>query len=333
MRLVTLLALFALLAACDRGAPPAPYTPPAPVAPPTTPAPVEPSAPSAPPAPVEPLTRQPVPGRLIALGDVHGDLDAMRAALRAARVLDAQDKWIGGDATVVQTGDLLDRGDDEQEIVDLLERLRGEARAAGGALVVLNGNHEVMNVQGDLRYVTPGGFLDFEDAPGVDPASAPAGVPAGARARVAAFIPGGPYARILAQHDVIALVGRAVFVHGGVLPEHTTYGIAKLNRETSSWMKGESKLPMALIGDQSPIWTRVYGGEVSAADCDRLKAALAALDADLLVVGHTPQPQGPTQACDGKVWRVDVGMARHYGGTPAAIEIGAGVPAKVEILR
>jgi hypothetical protein len=333
MRLLPLSCLIALLAACDRGPAPAPaYTPAAPTAPVAQAAPSE-QPPLAPPLapPVEPLGRINAPGRLIALGDVHGDLDAMRAALRVARVLDAQDKWIGADATVVQTGDLLDRGDDEQEIVDLLERLRAEARAAGGALVLLNGNHEVMNVRGDLRYVTPGGFIDFQDAPGVDPAAAPADVPPAARARVAAFLPGGPYARILSTYQIVAMVNRAVFVHGGVLPEHTRYGLARLNRESSSWMQGQSPFPALLEGEESPLWTRVYGGAVADADCLRLDAALRALDADLLVVGHTPQRGGPTSACGGKVWRVDVGMARHYGGTPAAIEL---LPdGRVEILR
>jgi hypothetical protein len=312
--------LLALLAACEQ---------PAPVAQPAAPPVVQPAAQAIAPAkseasaapPVEPLNRQPVPGRLIALGDVHGDLSAMRQVLIIAGVLDAQDRWVGGNATVVQTGDLLDRGDDEQAVIDLLERLRAEARAAGGALVVLNGNHEVMNVLGDLRYVTPGGFLDFDDAPGVDPGRAPVHVPPGARARFAAFMPGGPYARILADHDVVALVGRAVFVHGGVLPEHTQYGLTRLNRESSAWMKGEGQFPELLQGDSSPIWTRVYGGQVRDADCMRLDEALRALDADVLVVGHTPQRSGPTSACAGKVWRVDVGMARHYGGQPAAIEI------------
>lgn len=55
-----------------------------------------------------------------------------------------------------QVGDQLDRGDNELRILLLLERLQKEAVAAGGALHVLNGNHETMNVMGDLRYATAG---------------------------------------------------------------------------------------------------------------------------------------------------------------------------------
>src|SRR5215468_9336955 len=81
-----------------------------------------------PPAPagctIAPLAlRMPAPKRLVAIGDLHGDLAAMRAALRAAGAIDDGDRWVGGELVVVQTGDVLDRGDDEQAMLDLLARL------------------------------------------------------------------------------------------------------------------------------------------------------------------------------------------------------------------
>ena len=104
------------------------------------------------------------PTRIVAFGDVHGDLDATRSALRLAGAIDEEDQWVGGKLVVVQTGDQLDRGDDEQEILDLFDELRVQADAAGGAFHALLGNHELMNVRGDLRYVTEGGFADVSDA-------------------------------------------------------------------------------------------------------------------------------------------------------------------------
>ena len=105
--------------------------------------------------------RYPAAERIVAIGDLHGDVVATRAALRLAGAIDDQERWTGGRLVLVQTGDQLDRGDDEPEILGLLERLSAEAKAAGGALHTLNGNHEVMNVQGDFRYVTDDGFRDF----------------------------------------------------------------------------------------------------------------------------------------------------------------------------
>ena len=96
-------------------------------------------------APVaEPLdlpTRYPPAQRIVAIGDLHGDLEATRAALRLAGTIDEQDRWAGGTMVLVQTGDQLDRGDDEFEILDLLDALTVQAQAAGGAVHVLNGNH------------------------------------------------------------------------------------------------------------------------------------------------------------------------------------------------
>ncbi|KYF85953.1 calcineurin, partial [Sorangium cellulosum] len=233
----------------------------------------------------------------------------------------------GGKLVLVQTGDEIDRGDGEQAIVDLFDRLAVEARAAGGAVYALNGNHEVMNVQLDFRYVTEGGFKDFEDVPGLD-ASSPrlAPVPPPARARAAAFFPGGVYAKKLAARDVIIAVGDTVFAHGGVLPSHTRYGIARINREVRAWMEGKSpSAPAVIAAEDSPVWARLYSTDPAptpgSSPCAALDQTLAAMSAKRMVVGHTVQRNGVTSACGDKVWRIDVGMAAHYGGKPAALEI------------
>ena len=277
---------------------------------------------AAPAPPVSPQVVPDAPARVIAIGDVHGDIEALRGALRLAGLVDREDRWTGESAVLVQTGDLLDRGDDEQEIIELLDRLGVEASAAGGAIVELLGNHEVMNVAGDWRYVTPGGLADFADAPGVDPerADLPGSIPGAYRARAAALLPGKPWAARLARHDVVRKVGDSIFAHGGVLPEHLAYGLDRLNAETRAWMRGDGPLPAVMQGERSPIWSRDFSAPAEI-DCALLARALDAAKAKRLVVGHTVQPSGITEACDGKVWRIDVGMARHYGNAPAALEI------------
>src|SRR5688572_4242503 len=69
--------------------------------------------------------KRPAAKRVIAIGDLHGDLAATRSALKTAGVIDDKDAWIGKDTVVVQTGDVLDRGEDEQAILDLLFKLEG----------------------------------------------------------------------------------------------------------------------------------------------------------------------------------------------------------------
>ena len=94
-------------------------------------------------------------GRILAIGDVHGAYDPLAEILRSAGVIDAQARWVGGDATLVQVGDFLDRGEGVLEVMDLLMRLQREAPRQGGQLIVLLGNHEVMNLIGVLRDVSP----------------------------------------------------------------------------------------------------------------------------------------------------------------------------------
>jgi hypothetical protein len=305
------LATLALAVGCDRGHREAPSAP-------------IPTAPSRP-TPQKPatgctLTAIPTavplePKRLVAIGDLHGDLGGTRSALKAAGAIDDADTWIGGSLVIVQTGDILDRGDDESKILDLFERLASEAKAAGGAIIQLNGNHELMNAAHDFRYVTPGGMRDF----GGD--------------RTRAFDPGGPWSKKLAKFNVVAIVGGTVFSHAGVLGEWATQ-LDEVNLSSRCWLDGQagsaSEPPSALTSEDSPVWTRAYGLP-DAVDCAALSAVLTRLGAQRMVVGHTVQREGITSACDGKLWRIDVGLAVGYGGPIQVLEV-IGAPGAPRVL-
>ncbi len=259
------------------------------------------------------------PGRVIAIGDLHGDLAATRRAFQTAKVTDEADHWIGGNSVVVQTGDLLDRGDEERPLLEWIERLAGIAKAGGGALYRVNGNHEMMNVAGDLRYVTDAGFAQFAEyaqSPGPRPLS---DVPPARRGRLVAFLPGGPWARRLAQHPLVLIVNDSVFTHGGLVPKHLAYGLERLNAELSAWMRGTGQLSPLLAGEEAPFWDRTYGDSVAEADCRTLDLILAQLAAKRLVVGHTPQKGGISFACDKHVARIDVGLSSYYGNNPTTV--------------
>ena len=276
------------------------------------------------PAVARPPLRLPAPERIVAIGDLHGDFDATRRALRLAGAIDDADRWIGGELMVVQTGDQLDRGDGEPEILDLLERLQVEAAAAGGAVIVLNGNHELMNVKGRLVCTTPGGLADYA-------AYAPAHITAGDTllenappekiGRLAAFRPGGPLARRLADRNEIQIVGDNLFVHGGVAMRHVEYGPDRINDEVAAWMRGEGPRIDWMHKRVSPTWSRLF----SQAECDSGHAELAevldALGVERMLVGHTIQEGGIGARYDGRVWCLDVGMSAHYGGPIEVLEI------------
>ncbi len=263
-----------------------------------------------------------VPARIVAIGDLHGDLQAARAALRLAGAIDAEDSWIGGDLVVVQTGDILDRGDQERAIIELFRRLGEEARSAGGAVHRLNGNHELMHAYHDFRYVTEGGWADYQDVP--VPAvldSLLDSLEVHQRPRAAAFWPGGPSARLLAEQKTALIIGSSLFTHGATLPFHVDLGLDEMNRAVRAWLLGEAEQPEWIRGDNSPVWVRLYSDEPNAAACDTLSMVLESLGVERIVVGHTVHRAGITSYCGGRVWCIDVGMAAHYGGRTEVLEI------------
>ncbi len=269
--------------------------------------------------------------RIVAIGDLHGDLGATRQALRLAGAIDDSDHWVGGDLILVQTGDQLDRGDQEQAILELLDRLQDAAKAAGGMVHLLNGNHELMNARPDLRYVTEGGFADFQDAVVItEEDSLLLAYEPDQRARVAAFRPGSHYAQMLAERPVILVIDGNVFVHGGVLPMHLDYGIERLNREVSEWLMGQGEAPDFIHTSKSPTWTRNYSDEADSNDCRQLEEVLERMGASRMIVGHTVQEDGITPVCEDRVWCIDSGIADYYGRRIEVLEIDGD---QVRVLR
>ncbi|CAN6485680.1 unnamed protein product [Victoria cruziana] len=297
--------------------------------------------------PSAPRTTYPQPSRLVAVGDIHGDLQKAKQSLRVAQVIDENDRWIGGNTMVVQVGDILDRGGEELKILYFLEKLKQEASRSGGHLIVMNGNHEIMNMSRDFRYVTKRGFEEFENWAhwynvGVHikklcnvldvKFDAFRGIPTNLnreiRARIAALRPGGPIStRFLASNPTVLIVGDSVFVHSGVLPGHVEYGLDKINKEVGEWirgMKGDSKPPSCVRGRDSVVWLRRYSTKhVGDGDCSVLQHALETIpNAKRMIVGHTIQESGISGACQNRVIRIDVGMSKGcINGIPEVLEI------------
>jgi hypothetical protein len=185
---------------------------------------------------------------VIAVGDVHGDFEDFVAILQKEKLIDAQRHWTGGKTTLVQVGDLLDRGPKPRDVMDLLMVLEKEAPQAGGRVVSLLGNHEMMNVMGDLRYVTPVNFASFADSNSEERQKAAyqayvkwrsshmaliaelaqpmeltegewmARHPAGYVEQRDAFTPNGLYGKWLREHSALADIGGVIFLHGGISP-------------------------------------------------------------------------------------------------------------------
>ena len=195
--------------------------------------------------------------RIVAVADVHGDLDAFVAILQRAQVIDAAGKWAGGATTLVQLGDMIDRGPKSRAVLDLVMALQKDARRTDGRVLVVLGNHEVMNMYGDLRYVTPGDYAsfadkdsekrrvaaydDYVDLSGKNPAQSRddwmAAHPAGFVEQREAFGPEGKYGRWLRSLPAIVKVDDTAFMHGGVSDEISTWSISRVNERVAAEIK------------------------------------------------------------------------------------------------
>ena len=297
------------------------------------------------------ITRLPQPGRLVAVGDLHGDAAVFRRVLRLVGLFDEElGGWIGGDAVLVQIGDVLDRGDEERELLDLVRRIKREARLSGGQVVTMLGNHEVLNAAGVTVYASQKSKLEFPQ-------------------RESAFLAGGEIAAELATWPVACVVGDTAFCHAGLTVAQAERGLEAGNREAANWLLGRSGSPLppemlwprSVSSPRSPLWMRDLSdppmaepvgqpaielgpalcvlcnllcrrdssarehvrsliGQAPAA-CTELSQALRILGARRLVVGHTVQ-RGISCGCDCSVYRVDVGLsAAMGGGVPQALDI------------
>ncbi len=196
---------------------------------------------------------------LVAIGDVHGDFDDFVSLLQHIGLIDKQNHWIGGKTTLVQLGDTLDRGPKPREVMDLLMALEKEADQAGGRVVSLLGNHEMMNIMGDLRYVTPVNYASFSDSNSekrqksayeeyakwrnkhpelIAELSQPmelteaewmARHPLGYVEQREAFSPKGEYGKWLRGHNALAEIGGEIFLHGGIHPDLAKMKVDALN--------------------------------------------------------------------------------------------------------
>jgi hypothetical protein len=187
--------------------------------------------------------------RVVAVGDIHGDLDAFVGILQRARLIDPIRRWSGAQTILVQTGDFLDRGPKAREVMDLLMSLQRDAQRQGGRVVVLMGNHEAMNLFGDLRYVTAGDYASFaDDGRGNRKRKTESSRPDGYEERCEALSSSGKYGKWLRSLPAIAKINDSIFLHGGINPELASPTIENLNEVIASEIKAFDTFKEFLAG-------------------------------------------------------------------------------------
>jgi len=257
-----------------------------------------------------PATSYKAVNKLLVLSDIEGEFEAFRALMIANKVMDANYNWIFGKAHVVICGDLFDRGKDVIPYLWLLYRLEADAIGKGGFLHVLLGNHDVMNMAGDLRYLAS-----------KYPASAQLlrteyGDLIGEKTEIGKW---------LRSKNAVEKIGNRLFLHAGISPEinATDLNLAKLNERCrafygipSKQLSDEGKL---LMSSKGPFWFRGYFGENNVA-VSTVDSTLKKFGVKQIFVGHTITKQNIAAYYNFKVIGVDVDQ--HRGNRKAAMFIG-----------
>jgi hypothetical protein len=297
--------------------------------------------------------------RIVAVGDVHGGYDAFVRILRAAAVIDGTDRWAAGDAYLVQTGDVVDRGAESKRALDLLRRLEREATKGGGRVVALVGNHEVMRLLGATRDTNPAEIEAFRTPRSGDirnavrqrwlasqrEMAAASGAAADVRALTAkfdaetplglvemigAFAADGEYGRWVRGHAAAARINGVLFVHGGISPRVAPLGCVGINAgirsDITTGLEQVRRAPLESLSmsEDGPLWYRGLAREDEATFVSELEKIVEIIGARAIVVGHTVSETGRIRSrFSGRVVQIDTGMLStvYKGGRASALEI------------
>jgi len=102
---------------------------------------------------IEPSIYPSNPSKFLSISDFDGHIEGFTMLLRGEGVIDSNFNWIYGDGHLIISGDLFDRGFHITECMWLLYKLESEAADADGKVHLIIGNHEMMNMTDDWRYV------------------------------------------------------------------------------------------------------------------------------------------------------------------------------------
>ncbi|MEO7602371.1 MAG: metallophosphoesterase [Sphingomicrobium sp.] len=289
--------------------------------------------------------------RIVAVGDLHGDYSAWLAIARDAGLIDASNHWSGGPSTLVQLGDIADRGPNTLKIIRHLQQLEREALKTGGKVVVVLGNHEAMNLIGDLRYATAAEFTAFANAQSRarrdaffaenrdsilkayranDAKLSEAAIrgawiaktPLGWVEHRLAWSPSGEIGLWAARNPAIVKLGTYLFAHGGISAETAERSIGTVNRDIARAMaKADSSDSSPLEDPLGPLWYRGLLGRDLDAEATRLsqprsKALSPAAEVDSVLASY-----GAKHIVVGHTPNLK-GITILYGGKLARIDTG-----------
>jgi len=291
-------------------------------------------------------------GRVVVFGDIHGDYDLTIDLFTKSGLAkkDSNDNliWTGEDTYVVQVGDQIDRcrpssylscdkkeatkndEDSDLKIMELFNDLAEQAQKVGGDVISLLGNHELMNVQGNMNYVSyegRQGFKNYRTEGGEL-------IKDGEEARIYRFQPGNDIAKMLGcSRMATVIIDDNIYVHAGIVDglinEIGLQGVNdfdRINMKIKKWLLGlideEYVTDIIKYSEYSMFWTRLLGSidpglSLNHPKClNSIDRVLKIFKVGAIVIGHTPQSfiknDDINGTCSNRVIRTDNGSSKAF---------------------
>ncbi len=220
--------------------------------------------------------------KIFVISDIHGQYDIFTQLLYKNGIIDGNNQWIWEDGHLVILGDVFDRGDEVHEILWLIYNLENQAKEVGGKVHFILGNHEVMVLQNDLRYVEEK-YFTISDTLNIELSEL--------------YGKGSFWGRWLRSKNFLTQINSYLFVHGGInvelLKKYNSINEInrkmRLNIDTNREEIKENVELSGLFRSNGPIWYRGFFEPDSQPDVSEsdLTNILSHFNVEKIIVGHT----------------------------------------------
>ncbi len=248
--------------------------------------------------------------KLFVLSDIEGNFGALRKLLQAGKVIDQDLSWKFGDGNLVLVGDFFDRGEQVTEVLWFIYYLEEKAKAAGGYVHFILGNHEIMNLSGDLRYVQQK-YLDNANFLH--------------QHYVTLYDENSELGRWLRTKNIVEKIGSILFTHGGISGTLNRMNLSvpainKLARPyyADSSFKYTDERSGIILGDLGPMWFRGYYQKNDPGISLQIDSTLSQFGAEHIITGHTIVSDTISVWYNGRLLNTDV---HHAAGKSEALLI------------
>lgn len=242
--------------------------------------------------------------RQLAISDMEGNLKGFLKLLIGNKVIDNQFNWTFGDGHLVLTGDFFDRGTQVTELLWFIYSLEEKAKAAGGYVHFVLGNHEIMNLNGDFRYVQAR-YMENAALMKMD--------------YLSLFSEQTELGRWLRTKNIVEKIGDVLYMHGGISSEVNLFNAAapKINELARPYYGDTSYLypnvyVEILFSDIGPFWYRGYYTGVKKATEAQIDSTLSIFGAKYIATGHTIARDTISTWFHNKVFNTDVPHSKGF---------------------